>query len=239
MRDLTTDTFFKGRLQVRQPQTGYRFSIDAVLLACNIKSQPGDSVLDLGTGCGIVPLILAYQNKEIKIYGVEIQKELADIALINVKENNMEDQISIICRDMKNLKHGMISGPADIVVCNPPFRKPGSGRMNPDLQKAVARHEIKINLDDVIYTACRMLRTSGKFIMIYSAQRMIDMFTEMRSNCIEPKFCRMIHSNISSEAKLVLVEGIKGGNPGIKTGKPLLIYQKDGSYTDEVKLMMG
>ena len=238
MKTLTTDTFFNGRLQVKQNRSGYRFSIDAVLLASHIRLRPGDKVLDLGTGCGIIPLILACQHKKIKIYGIEIQKELAEIALGNVKKNHMEDQITILCCDMKELKHDMVSGPVDLIVCNPPYRKAMSGRVNPDQQKAVARHEIKVNLNDVIETARRMLQTSGRFVMIYPAQRMIDMLTQMRSKGIEPKFFRMIYSDSSSEAKLILVEGIKGGRPGTKIGPPLLIYQKDGSYTDEVKRMM-
>lgn len=150
MKTLTTDTFLNGHLQVKQNRSGYRFSIDAVLLACHIRLQPGDKVLDLGTGCGIIPLILAHRHKKVKVYGVEVQKELADIASENVKENRMEDRITILCRDMKELKHDMVSGPVDLIVCNPPYRKAGSGRMNPDQQKAVARHEIKVNLNDEI-----------------------------------------------------------------------------------------
>ncbi len=239
MKTLTADTFFNGRLQVKQNRSGYRFSIDAVLLACHIRLRPGDKVLDLGTGCGIIPLILAYRHKKIKIYGVEIQKELADIASGNVKENCMEDRITILCLDMKDLKQNMISGPADLIVCNPPYRKTKSGRMNPDEQRAIARHEIKVKLNDVIETARRMLRTSGRFVMIYSAERFVDIISQMRSAGIEPKFFRMINSKRDAEAKLILLEGVKGGRPGIKIGPPLTIYCKDGSYTDEVKKMMG
>jgi tRNA1Val (adenine37-N6)-methyltransferase len=111
--------------------------------------------------------------------------------------------------------------------------------MNPDEQRAVARHEIKVKLNDVIETARRMLRTSGKFITIYPAERLVDIISQMRSAGIEPKFFRMIHSKRDTEAKLILLEGVKGGRPGTKIGPPLLIYQKDGSYTDEVKDMMG
>jgi len=242
MKTLTTDTFFNGRLQVKQNRLGYRFSIDAVLLAGHIRLRPGDKVLDLGTGCGIIPLILAHRHKKIKVYGIEIQKELADIAAENVKENHMEDRIVILCCDMKELKHDMVSGPVDLIVCNPPYRKAGTGRMNPDQQKAVAKHEIKVNLNDVIETARCMLRTSGRFVIIYPAQRITDTLTQMRSNGIEPKFFRIIYSDLNSEAKLILVEGIKGGRPGTKIGPPLIIYckdGKDGSYTDEVKKMMG
>jgi tRNA1Val (adenine37-N6)-methyltransferase len=111
--------------------------------------------------------------------------------------------------------------------------------MNPNEQRAVARHEIKVTLYDVIKTSCRMLNTSGKFMTIYPAERLVEMISQMRSTGIEPKFFRMIHSKRDAEAKLILLEGVKGGRPGIKIGQPLIIYRKDGSYTDEVEKMMG
>jgi len=238
MKFLTTDTFYNGRIQVKQNKSGYRFSIDAVLLASHAFPREGDKVLDLGTGCGIIPLMLAYRNPTIKIYGVELQEPLAEIASLNIKDNNMEDRVTILCLDMKGLKQDMISGPADLIVCNPPYRKAESGRINPDEQRAVARHEIKVTLYDVIETARRMLHASGKFITIYPAERLVDIISQMRSAGIEPKFFRMIYSKIDTEAKLILLEGIKGGRPGIKIGPPLIIYRKDGSYTDEVEKMM-
>ncbi|MBW2569421.1 MAG: tRNA1(Val) (adenine(37)-N6)-methyltransferase [Deltaproteobacteria bacterium] len=238
MNPLTTDTFYNGRIQVKQNKSGYRFSIDAVLLASHACPREDDKVLDLGTGCGIIPLMLAYRNPKIKIYGVELQKALAEIAVINIKDNNMEDRVTILCLDIKDLKQDMVSGPVDLVVCNPPYRKVKSGRMNPDEQRAVARHEIKVTLYDVIETSCRMLHTSGKFITIYPAERLVDIISQMRSAGIEPKFFRMVYSKREAEAKLILLEGVKGGRPGIKIGPPLIIYHKDGSYTDELEKMM-
>lgn len=236
---LTTDTFFNGRIRVKQNRSGYRFSIDAVLLASHANPHPGDTILDLGTGCGIIPLILTQHNPNIKVYGIEVQEELAKIAAVNVKENRREDQITILCRDMKDLKYDMISGPADLVVSNPPYRPVGAGRINPDRQRAIARHEIRTTLYDVVETARRMLHVSGRFISIYPAERMTDIFAQMRLASIEPKFLRMIHSGWDTAAKLVLVEGVKGGRAGIKIGAPLIIYSKDGSYTDEVKKLCG
>ena len=115
-----------------QSRTGYRFSIDAVILASHASSHTAGKVLDLGTGCGIIPLILAYHNPNIKICGVEVQEGLASIAAMNVKENHMEDSVTILCKDMKELKHDMVSGPADMVVSNPPYRRANSGRINPN-----------------------------------------------------------------------------------------------------------
>jgi tRNA1Val (adenine37-N6)-methyltransferase len=237
MAPLTTDTFFNGRIQVKQHQAGYRFSIDAVILARHARPQADDTVVDLGTGCGIIPLILAYRHPGIKIYGIEVQKELADIAVKNVAENFLEDRICIHYRDMKTLKHDMISGPVDLIVSNPPYRKARSGRINPHQQRAVARHEIEVTLYDVLETARRMLRVAGRCVMIYTAERLTDMLTHMRSAGIEPKSIRLIHSAKHLAAKLILVEGKKGGRSGLKVGPPLIIYREDGSYSEEVQEM--
>lgn len=237
MTSLTTDTFFNGRIQVKQNRSGYRFSLDAVLLAWHAGPGVNDTVLDLGTGCGIIPMILAYRNPGVKIYGIEVQTELAEIASLNVAANNMEDQITILCMDMKTLKRDAGFGPVDLVVSNPPFRKPKSGRINPDRQRAIARHEIKTTLFDVVQAAGDMLDTSGRFVMVYPAERMTDVLTQMRSSGIEPKSVRMVHSGRDTRAKMILVEGKKGGRPGMKVGSPLIIYRENGSYSDEVALM--
>ncbi|MDX2498164.1 MAG: tRNA1(Val) (adenine(37)-N6)-methyltransferase [Desulfobacterales bacterium] len=237
MKSLTADSFFNGRIQVKQHRSGYRFSIDAVLLASHAKPGPEDTVLDLGTGCGIIPMILAYRNPGIEVYGIEVQTDLADIAALNITENGLDDQITVLCMDMKTLNLETTSEPVDLVVSNPPFRKAESGRINPNRQRAVARHEIKATLYDVVETGRRMLRTGGRFVMVYLAERMTDILTQMRTAGIEPKSIRAIHSGIETSAKLVLVEGKKGGRAGIKIGPPLIIYRKNGAYTDEVEKM--
>ena len=133
---LTIDTFFNGSIQVKQYRAGYRFSIDAVLLACHARPGPGDRVLDLGTGCGIIPLILAFRHPQILVYGIEVQKELSDLAGFNVMDNHMQERITILGKDMKSLKPEMISGFVDLVVCNPPYRRSDSGRLSRDRQRA-------------------------------------------------------------------------------------------------------
>lgn len=234
---LTTDTFFNGRIQVRQPSAGYRFSIDAVLIAGCAKPRSHDTVLDLGTGCGVIPMILAYRYAGIRVYGIEVQPQLAELAALNIEENGLKNRVKVLCMDMKMLQSAALSGPVDLVVSNPPFRKAESGRINPNRQRAIARHEIMATLVDVVETACRMLRASGRFVSVYPAQRLADMLIQMRSVGIEPKFVRTIHSGKHTEAKLILVEGSKGARPGIKIGPPLIIYNQDGSYSGEVKQM--
>lgn len=237
MNSYTTDTFFNGLIRVKQSRGGYRFSLDAVVLAHHAIPHSREKVLDLGTGCGIIPLILAHRQPHIAIFGVEVQAELAELAASNVRDNQLEDRITVFCTDMKLLKPAMTSGPVDLVVCNPPFRRQGSGRINPDEQRAVARHEIKAKLGDIIQTSYRMLRTAGRLVIIYTAGRLTDILCRMRSDGIEPKFIRMIHSRQDTEAALILIEGVKSGRPDLKIGPPLIIYDKNNNYTDEVELM--
>jgi len=237
LNSFTTDTFFNGKIRLTQDRSGYRFSIDAVLLAHFADPRSGDKVLDLGTGCGIIPLILAYRQPHISLYGVEVQTALAELAISNVRENRQEDRIAVICTDMRLLKPTMTGGPVDLVVCNPPFRRQGSGRINPDAQRAVARHEIKANLSDIIQSSHRMLRTAGRLILIYTAGRLTGILSRMRIEGIEPKFIRMIHSRQDSEATLILIEGVKGGRPDLKIAPPLIIYDRSNDYTEEVASM--
>ena len=239
MHSLTTDTFFNGKLHITQDAAGYRFSLDAIVLAHHTDTHAGESVLDLGTGCGIVALILAYRNPDIRVYGVEIQDELADLAVSNVVANHMQNRITVLCRDMRDLKPRMIGGPVDVIVCNPPYRKPNSGRLNPDPQRAVARHEIKVSLIDVLGTVRCMLRTAGRFVAVYTAERSAELLSQMRLEGIEPKFIRAIHSQIDAAAKLILVVGIKGARSGTKIGPPLIIYDADGQYSAEIQKMFG
>jgi len=237
MPSFTTDTFFDGQIRVMQNRQGYRFSIDAVLLAYHANPRAQQKVLDLGTGCGIISLILASRRLDLKIYAVEVQRELADLADANVHQNQLQDRIHVWCTDMKLLTPAMTSGPVDLIVSNPPYHKTGSGRINPDAQRAVARHEIKASLDDVLQTTRRMLRTAGRFVTIYTAERTTDILSRMRNEQIEPKMLRMIHSNRDTDARLILIEGIKGGRPGLKIRPPLIVYDENGDYTADVQQM--
>ncbi|MDX9788244.1 MAG: tRNA1(Val) (adenine(37)-N6)-methyltransferase [Desulfobacterales bacterium] len=234
---VTFDAFFDGRIQVRQESDGYRYSIDAVILAYFSKRLPGEKVLDLGTGCGIIPLIMAFRKPAIHVFGVEVQSSLARLAVENVKDNRMTDRITILHADMKSLRIFMTGGPVDLVVVNPPFHRAGSGRINPNDQRAVARHEIRVGLSDVMLTARRMLRTGGYFLSIYTAERVCDLIIEMRKAGIEPKTLQAIQSYENEAAKLVLVEGKKGGKPGTRLAPPIILYHTDGAYTEAARQM--
>ena len=246
MTETTEDTFFEGRIRIRQHRDGYRFSIDAVILAHHAaEARPFAAggprsldprprhILDLGTGCGIIPLILAFRRPVDRITGVEVQKDLADLARANAADNGVADRVSILHRDLKTLKPGDLDGPVDLVVSNPPYRKAGSGRMNLQDQRAVARHEIRAAIPDVLGAAARMLEISGRFAVIFPAERLVGLLAGMRAARIEPKRLRMVHSRRDTGAKLALVEGMKGGRPGLAVAPALVIYRGDGGYTGE------
>lgn len=238
-RELTADSFFDGRIRVKQDRRGYRFSIDAVILAHHVRPRPADALIDLGTGCGIIPLILAYRHPDIHIRGIEIQRPLAEIAHTNVSANRMQARIAIHCMDLRSLDHRILASPVDIVTSNPPFRKQDSGRINPDQQSAVARHEIRATLADVATAASRLLRTGGRFVVVYTADRTTDLLCGMRAAGIEPKRCRMVHSKRGDPARLVLVEGVKAARPGIRVASPLVVYRADESYSREIEEMFS
>lgn len=238
MDDLAADAFFNGKITVFQSRDGYRFSIDAVLLAAHADPRPGEKVVDLGTGCGIVLLMMAFRRPDIRMVGVEIQERLADIASLNVRENNMTDRIEIVRADIRELSSGAVSGPVDLLVANPPFRKARSGRVNPHQEKAGARHEVFITLPEVMAAARRLLRTGGRLVVVYPADRAAEVLAGMDRAGIAPKFLRTVHSRAGTEARLVLAAGTKGARPGgLRIAPPLAIYKDDGVYTDEVQAM--
>ena len=222
-----------------QHRKGYRFSIDAVLLAAF--SAPGgkDRIVDLGTGCGIIPLILGQRHPAVRIAGIEVQPELAALAAQNVEANGMKDRVTIICGDMRLLSIQAVAGPVDLVISNPPYRKGRSGRVNPHPQRALARHEILATLQDVAAATARLLGIGGRFAIVYPAERITDLLTNLRSTGIEPKHIQAVHATGHDPARLVLVSGIKGGRPGAVIHEPLVIYQPNGTYTETVQAMLA
>ncbi len=235
----TTDSLFRDRLKIIQKKKGYRFSIDAAILAHHVHLRATDIAVDLGTGCGVIPMILSLQTPSAHIYGIEIQKDLAELASGNVRLNHMEGRITIVHGDMKDFKSYLTPGTVDVVFSNPPYRKVLSGRINPEAERAVARHEIKACLSDVVSVAGGLLKRSGRLVVIYPAERVIDLVLHMRASRLEPKRLRLIHPKQYSGAIRAIAEGIKCGNPGLNVDPPIIIYKPEGGYTDEVKKMIG
>lgn len=217
--DETMDVFLDGRLKVIQSRAGYRFSIDAVLLSEFVTTGPGDVVVDFGTGCGIIPLVLLMGRPIGFAIGIEIQADLANQAARNVSLNGFDDKMLVIRGDVRSLP--LKESSADVVLCNPPYRKRHSGRVNPDRQRAIARHEILLSLDDILHAARRLLKVKGRLAMIYPASRLVDILVRMRGFGLEPKRARVLYPGATSESKLVLIEASLGGRGGLKIMPPL------------------
>ena len=214
------DCFMDGRLKLIQSKDGYRFSIDAILLAEFVTIRQGDVVVDLGTGCGVIPLILLLTKLVGYAFGLEIQEELAGQAARNVLLNGFDDKMRVVLGDIKNPPIAEES--ADVVICNPPYRQVKSGRINPDPRRAIARHEIMANIDDILRAARSVLRKKGRLALIYSSVRLADILVRMRRFNLEPKKIQIIYPDLNSGAKLILVEAILGGRPGLKICPPIV-----------------
>lgn len=234
MDELTADTFLNGRLAVRQRRDGYRVSIDAVLLAGFARVRPGDRAVDLGAGCGIISLLLAVRTPGLRITAVEIQPALAELARENAVRNRLDHRITVVREDFRRFSAEAVGGPVDLLVSNPPFRPPRSGRINPNPERAAARHERHMVLPDLVAAGRRLLRTGGRMAVIYPADRAAELITRMSGAGIEPKVIRCVHSMPADPARRVLVEGVRAARFGVRVASPMFIYAEPGIYTDEV-----
>lgn len=231
----TLDRFLSGNIKILQKKRGYRFSIDSILLADFIRVKDGQKVVDLGTGSGVIPIILATRVKSTEVWGVEIQGELAEMAERNVEMNNLQGRVHIVKDDARNLADRMGSEEFDVVLTNPPYRKIRSGRLNVQSEKAIARHEIKGSLADMAKLAFHLLRPKASFYFVYPAGRIADLITCVRESHLEPKRLRFIHPNVGRVAQLVLVEAIKRGGPGVEIHPPLFIHDSNDQYSEEMQ----
>ncbi len=238
-RDETLDALFQGKLAIIQRKGGYRFSIDALLLAYFVKVHGREKIVDLGTGSGIIPLILASLYPSVRVIGLEIQEEMVGRALRSVSLNRLEKRVGIVQGDIRSIKQIFPPQSFDAAVCNPPYRGQTSGRINPDPERRVARHEIKGCLRDFLRAGSYLLRRRGRVTLVYPATRMIDLLHAMRQEGIEPKRLRLVHSFERTAATLVLAEGVKGARSELKIMPPLVIYTRGRQYTAEMKAILA
>ncbi len=235
MTDIELNELFEGKVRVFQKKQGYRFSIDSILLGWFAIKRAAGTVVDLGTGSGILPVVLARHEKFFEITGVEIQKDLAELAGKNLLYNDCTDRVKIVHADIKKISTCFSPESFDTVITNPPFYPAGSGRINPDRQSAIARHELHGTLRDFISAAAFLLRQAGKFIAVYTSSRIVDLIVEMRCKNIEPKTLQFVHSKTGSHAAMILVEGVKAAGTEAKTVPPMVLYNTDGSYTEQAE----
>ncbi len=225
--DETLNTFLDGNLQILQKKKGYRFSVDSILLSQFVRIRKNEKVIDLGTGCGILLLLLSQTTSAHSFVGVEIQKGLAECARKNVALNHLNARISILSQDFRELKKTFPPGSFDVVLSNPPYRKRQSGRINPSAEKAVARHEIKGTLQDLISTASYLLPPKGRCYLIFPAVRAVDLFVALRGGKLEPKRLQFVHPRRAGEAKFVLTESVKTSGVELKIMNPLILSGSD------------
>ena len=215
----TIDRFLNGKLEIIQSRQGYRFSVDALLLAEFVSVKSEDVVVDLGAGCGIISLFLAVKSEAAFVFGLELQEELASQAQRNIALNKLEDKIAVIRGDLRHLPLG--SRFAHVVVCNPPYRREKSGQINPDSIKAIARHELSTKVDDILSAGKTLLKPRGRLTLIYPSNRLAEIFEKMRIHGIEPKRLQIVFPSPSSHAKLAMIEGRLHGRSGLKILPPL------------------
>jgi tRNA1Val (adenine37-N6)-methyltransferase len=230
----TLDDIAGGRLKVLQKAKGYRFSLDALLLSHFVGLRSGDRVLELGTGSGVISLMLAKLWEGVKITGIDIQEELVKMAGRSVALNGLGEKIEVLAGDVRGIKNIFLPCSFDVVVANPPYRKADSGRINPVKEKALARHEITGTVGDFLQAAGYVLKPAGRVYMIYPAARTAELICSLRNAGVEPKRLRAIYSEEKSSGKLILVEGVKEGGEEMEVLPPLFIYREDGGYTEEM-----
>ena len=236
---ITRDTLFNGRLSCKQSVHGYRFSVDAVLAAHFCRTGANDVLLDLGCGSGIIGLILAYRYPQVHVIGLEIQPELAELARLNIADNNMDLRFSIIRDNLCAVSRCLKPESFDLVVCNPPYRETSSGRISPSDQRARARHQIDAGLDDIIRAAAFAVKNRGRVVLVYPARRSMSLIAALKNKNLEPKRLQPVYSYPeSSEATLVLVEAVKNGGEEVALLAPFYIYEfRDGPYSQAMQEM--
>lgn len=215
------------------------FGMDAVLLSGFARIKKGETVLDIGTGTGILPILLAAKTEGRSFTGLEIQAESADMARRSVSLNKMQDRIDIVTGDIREADAIFGAASYDVVVTNPPYMNEKHGIVNPDAPKAIARHEIMCSLEDVVGQAARLLKVNGRLYMVHRPFRLVDIIELMVKYRLEPKRLRMVYPYAGKEPSMVLIEGVKGGRRRLAVEKPLIIYNDDMEYTEEIKRDYG
>ena len=216
-------------LQIIQDPERFCFGIDAVMLSDFARVKPGEKVLDLGTGTGILPILLSAKTRGEHFIGLEIQKESADMARRSIEWNHLQEKIEIVQGDIKEAAERFKPAFFDVITTNPPYMLADHGLRNPDDSKAIARHEVLCTLDDILRESMRLLQDKGRFYMIHRPFRLTEILTKMHEYKIEPKRIQFIHPYIDKEPTMVLVEGMRGAKPRVTIEPPIIMYAKDGT----------
>ena len=224
-----------NNLKIIQNKNGFCFGMDSVLLSDFAKNiKPNTKVIDLGTGTGILPILLSAKTKASKIVGIEIQEDVANMANRSVELNNLQNRLEIICENIKNLKNVYETNSFDAIVTNPPYKTKGTGGINKLKSKLISRHEITADLEDFISISSYLLKDQSNIYMVHRPERLVDILSIFRKYKLEPKELKLVQPNCGKAPNLVLIKATKNAKPFLKIDKPLYIYKSDGTYTEEL-----
>lgn len=233
------DDLQRNGYQIIQNPEKFCFGMDAVLLSGFARVKPGAAVLDMGTGTGIIPLLIEAKTQASSICAIEIQEESADMARRSVMLNHLEKKIEIVTGDLKEADRFFDAASFDVITCNPPYMIGQHGLANPDEPKAIARHEILCTLEDVVRAAAKLLKTGGNFYMVHRPFRLAEIMSVMVQYKLEPKRMRLVYPYADKEPNMVLIEGCRGGRPRMTVEKPLIIFEEPNVYTNEIRDTYG
>ena len=235
----TIDRVFEGRVAVIQRRGGFRFSLDSLLLARFVEVRGRERIVDLGAGNGVVALSLAALNNGVDVVGLELQEAMIDRAVRGTALNSLGERVGMVRGDVRDVEKDFPAGSFEVAVCNPPYRPRRSGRVNPDRERLVARHEVEGELADFTRAGAYLLRHRGRMCLVYPSERAVDLFSVMRQHGLEPRRVRFVHSFAGAAATLILAEGVKGARTGLRVLPPLVIYRGEDEYTDEMAGLLG
>ena len=237
--DERIDDLQRNGYRIIQKKKGFCFGMDAVLLSGFAQVKEGEVAVDLGTGTGIIPILLEAKTKGKHFTGLEIQKEVAEMAERSVRLNHLEDRVDIVRGDIKEASRLFGKASFDVVTSNPPYMNDNHGLKNPDLPKAIARHEVFCTLDDVCREASLLLRSGGRFYMVHRPHRLAEIITALKTYRLEPKRMKLVHPFADKDANMVLIEAVRGGRSMMKVEAPVIVYQKPAVYTQEIYDIYG
>ena len=233
------DELHRNGYHIIQDPGRFCFGMDAVLLSGFAKVKPKEVALDLGTGTGIIPILLEAKTQGSHFTGLEIQPESADMASRSVNYNHLEEKVSIVLGDIKDASKIFGASSFDVITTNPPYMIGEHGLKNPGDAKAIARHEVLCTLDDILRESAKVLRPGGRFYMVHRPFRLAEIFSKMVDYKIEPKRMQLVYPYVDKEPNMVLIEGCRGGKSRLTVEKPLIVYQKDGTYSPEIYDIYG
>lgn len=233
------DDLQRDGLKIIQNPEGFCFGIDAVLLSHFAKAKKGETIVELGTGTGIIPILLSAKTENTQIHAFEVQPEMADMAGRSVKLNQLEERIHIIEDNLKNFGKYFGKSTVDVVVTNPPYMADAKGIQNDESMLRISRHEVLCNLEDVIRTSAAMLKPGGSFYMVHRPMRLVDIVALMRQYKLEPKVIRLVQPSVHKKPNILLIKGVRGAKPELRFEDPLIVYDESGDYTKEIYDIYG